>query len=87
MSSLTSAVLVQIAASLFGFLAAGFWLAAALVRVPNNLRAYVAADGFARIDGLEAMQIGFAWQRSFNASGAGSAAIAMILQVLGTWLA
>jgi hypothetical protein len=47
----------------------------------------MAADRSVRIAGLEEMQIGFAWQKGFNAVGAGSAAIAMSLQVLGMWLA
>jgi hypothetical protein len=86
MSTLTMATLVQLAASFFGILAAVFWTAAAVVRVPIDLRAYMAADRSVRVAGLDEMQIGFAWQRSFNALGAGSAAIAMILQVLATWL-
>jgi hypothetical protein len=80
-------MLLQIGASFFGVLAAVFWFAAAAVRVPINLRAYVTADHIARVDGLEEMQIGFAWQRGFNALGAANAAIGTILQVIGTWLA
>ena len=87
MSSLTAAVLLQIGASFFGVLAAGFWFAAALVRVPGNLRGTMAADRSARVDVLEEMQIGLAWQSAFNALGAANAAIAALLQVVGTWLA
>jgi hypothetical protein len=87
MPDLTIATLVQVAASFFGILAAGFWFAAAMVRVPIDLRGYLAPDGSARVNGLEEMQTGFALQRSFNAVGAGSGAISILLQVLGTWLA
>ena len=80
-------MLVEIAAIFFGVLASIFWTAAAVMRVPIDLRAYMAADRSVRIAGLEEMQIGFAWQKGFNAVGAGSAAIAMSLQVLGMWLA
>jgi hypothetical protein len=55
---LTAAKLVQIAASVFGILAAAFWAAAAVVRIPIDLRAYMAADKSVRVAGLDEMQIG-----------------------------
>jgi hypothetical protein len=87
MFGLTTVVLVQIASGMFALFAACFWFAASIVPVPINLRGYVSADGFARVDGLEQMQSGFAWQSRLNAMAALNAGIAAILQVIGMSLA